>query len=229
MKKIILGAFLVLLFAVFAALGTWQVLRLSWKLDLIARVDQRVHATAVAAPAVVSGGDEYRKVTASGTFLNDKETLVQAVTELGAGFWVMTPLKQASGQVILVNRGFVPPDKREPAQHSQPDGVVSITGLVRLTEPKGGFLRTNDPGAGRWYSRDVTEIGAAAGLQAVVPYFVDADATVNPGGYPVGGLTVIRFSNNHLIYALTWFGLAIMSVVGGLILFRKRDRVVVSE
>jgi surfeit locus 1 family protein len=222
MRRVVPIGLLSLLFVVFTGLGTWQVYRLSWKLDLITRVDAWVHAVAVAAPANASADDEYRKVAASGTFLNDRETLVQAVTERGAGFWVMTPLRQTDGFTILINRGFVPNDHREPSKHSQPVGPVSVIGLVRLTEPKGGFLRSNDPANSRWFSRDVAAIAASRHLEKAAPYFVDADATPNPGGYPVGGLTVIQFSNNHLVYAITWFGLALMTIAGGIILFRKR-------
>lgn len=221
MRRLVLGGLLLLLFAAFTALGIWQIYRLNWKIGLIARVDARVHAAAIPAPFTATPDDEYRKVTAAGTLLNDKETLVQAVTELGAGFWVITPLKQTDGKIILVNRGFVPPERRDASQHSQPAGEVSITGLMRMSEPKGGFLRSNDPILDRWYSRDIEAIADARHLSGIAPYFVDADATANPGGYPVGGLTVIRFSNNHLVYAITWFGLAAMTVVAAVILYRR--------
>ncbi len=108
-------------FAGFVALGTWQVQRRAWKLDLIERVDQRVHAPAVAAPGperwtqVNAASDEYRHVSVTGSFLHDRETLVQAVTELGSGYWVLTPLRMADGRTLLVNRGFVPPEQRERA------------------------------------------------------------------------------------------------------------------
>ena len=140
------------------------------------------------------------------------KTLVQAVTDDGRGFWVVTPLRTTDGNIVLVNRGFVPPERRDPRRDGEgdPTGAVTITGLLRMTEPKGAFLRTNDPAANRWYSRDVAAIAAARGLAQVAPFFIDADATPNPGGYPIGGLTVIAFANNHLIYALTWFALAFM-------------------
>src|ERR1700761_402299 len=116
-----LGA--VVLFSIFVALGTWQVQRRTWKLDLIARVQERVHAPAVPAPGVRewarvdAANSEYRHVRVAGTLLNDSETLVQALTELGAGFWVVTPLRQADGTIVLVNRGFVPPERRERGAH----------------------------------------------------------------------------------------------------------------
>ena len=155
-------------------------------------------------------------------FRHDRETLVQAVTEQGPGFWVITPLETAQG-VILVNRGFVPPDRRAPASRSggQAAAPVRVTGLLRASEPDGAFLRANAPDEGRWYSRDVAAIARARGLSDVAPYFIDADATPNPGGHPVGGLTVVRFRDSHLTYALTWFGLSLLSLTGAVIVARQ--------
>ena len=148
----------------------------------------------------------------SGRFEHDRETLVTATTEQGAGYWVLTPLETGDGFIVLVNRGFVPPKNRDPATRSagQIKGETTVTGLIRMTEPKGGLLRANVPSADRWYSRDVAAIARVRGLANVAPYFIDADSTPNPGGLPIGGLTVIHFYNNHLIYALTWFALALM-------------------
>lgn len=210
----------------FTALGVWQIERRAWKLDLIARVDARIHALAVPPPAradwarVNARDDAYRHVRATGSFLHDRETLVQAVTERGAGFWVLTPLSTDQG-TVLVNRGFVPPERRDPASRRAGQGPVTVTGLLRISEPGGAFLRANDPAAGRWYSRDVAAIARARGLGEVAPFFIDADATPNPGGYPVGGLTVVAFPNNHLVYALTWFGLAALSAWGAALILRK--------
>lgn len=225
----ILGIGLLALVAALIALGTWQVYRLSWKLDLIARVDARVHAEPVAPPTRTDWGkvnaadDEYRRVTATGTFENDKETLVAASTALGAGYWVMTPLRLADGSAILINRGFVPTDRRAPASRSQSQiiGLSTVTGLMRMTEPKGILLRSNDPPADRWYSRDVSVIAEKRGIADVAPFFIDADATPNAGGLPVGGLTVLDFPNNHLVYAITWYVLAIM--VAGLLVYIVRN------
>lgn len=220
MKRAILVTLAIAATIGFLALGVWQVERRAWKLDLIAKIDARVHAAPV--PLAQAGGEEYRRVRLSGTFLHDRETFVQAVTVHGAGYWLITPMRTAEG-VVLVNRGFVPTDKRgRGKQNCGPDGDVTVTGLLRLSEPEGGFLRSNDPAADRWYSRDVAAIAAARGLGPVAPLFVDADATPNPGGYPVGGLTVIAFRNNHLVYALTWFGLAGLSAFGAFLFLRRK-------
>ncbi|QOZ74554.1 SURF1 family protein [Bradyrhizobium sp. CCBAU 53351] len=207
-----------IVFVVLIALGIWQIERRAWKLALIDRVEQRVHATAqpipssASWPAVSATNDEYRHVSVNGRFLHDRETLVQAVTEEGPGYWVLTPLQRSDGTQVLINRGFVPSERRAAStrRDGNPDGQVEITGLLRITEPKGGFLRNNVPQHNRWYSRDVAAIAAARGLHDVAPFFVDADAGSQSAGGPIGGLTVVRFPNNHLIYALTWFALAFM-------------------
>lgn len=227
MKRGLLLGLCILLAVAFAALGVWQLERRAWKLDLIQRVEARTHAMPEAAsPALWKAPparrDEYRRLRLTGTLLNDRETLVQAVTDLGPGWWVITPMSTEYG-VILVNRGFVPPERKDPATRplGAPAGTVSVTGLLRFTEPQGGFLRANDPRGGRWYSRDVGAIARARGLRQVAPFFVDADATPNPGGYPVGGLTVVRFRNAHLVYALTWFALAGLCGFGALLASRR--------
>lgn len=214
----VLGLSAALAVAALTALGIWQLERRVWKLELIGQVEQRAHAAPVAAPgpaawpSMTAGGDAYRRVRLSGVFLNDLETQVQAVTEHGGGFWVLTPLRTPEGFTVLVNRGFVAAGRRDPATRmaGQIEGPTTVTGLVRMSEPGGAFLRGNDAAAGRWFSRDVGAIAAARGLARNAPYFIDADAGPGGAGQPLGGLTVIAFANNHLVYALTWFTLALM-------------------
>lgn len=220
-------AFALVLFAGFVALGLWQVRRLAWKEALIARVDARVHAVPVPAPGpsawpgIKAKSAEYRRVTATGAFEQHRNTLVQAATELGAGYWVLTPLDDARGFTVLVNRGFVP--SREAGLAPPPAGPRTVTGLLRITEPQGGFLQSNQPDADRWFSRDVAAIARARGLTHAAPYFIDEAKREEAGG-PVGGLTVIRFPNNHLVYAFTWFALAGLSAFGAAWLIRGGDR-----
>lgn len=214
-------------FAGLLALGTWQVERRAWKLDLIHKVDTRVYAAPVDAPrqpawaAVNNDDDVYRRVTVHGKFLHQYETFVQATTVLGPGFWVMTPLRRDDGSLLLINRGFVPPEARDPGQRGaiSPVGPVTLTGLLRITEPAGGFLRKNVPEESRWYSRDVAAIMAMHSLDGpVAPYFIDAlpdpgsaaEARARGQVWPAAGLTVIQFNNHHLVYAITWYVLALM-------------------
>ncbi len=219
---------LALLVAVFAALGTWQLERRAWKLELIARVEQRVHGEPIAPPdAGLASGRlaaewEYRRVRLAGRYLAGADTFVQAVTDLGPGLWVLTPFQRQGGGTVVVNRGFVgSKDVAPPA--TEP---TTVTGLLRLTEPGGGFLRDNDPARDRWFSRDVVAISAARGLRDVAPYFIDADAggAGAAPGVPRGGLTVVRFANNHLVYAVTWYVLAALSAAAAVPLVRDARR-----
>ena len=225
----------------FGALGAWQVERRAWKLALIERVDARIHAAPAAAPepaewpALSRDSAEYRRVVATGHFLADRQTLVQAVTERGAGFWLMEPLQTDRGFVVLVNRGFVPTGWREsaatatsaPAAVGSPaNTAVTVTGLLRITEPKGAFLRRNAPAENRWYSRDVEAISHAQHLTGTAPYFIDAEADAHTaaesGQPPIAGLTVVQFRNSHLQYAITWFTLALMALGLGVRVARTR-------
>lgn len=238
MARVIIAILGLLLIVLFAGLGTWQVLRLQWKLALIERVESRVNAAPVAPPPasrwadISKESDEYRRVRLSGRFLYDYTTPVQAVSDLGAGFWLLTPLCTTDGAIVLVNRGFIPASgntaQRYPARRAEGNPCAAaagpahtLTGLLRIAEPGGGFLRDNNPAGNRWFARDVAAIAAARGLAPtasnaglpVAPFFVDAARGQEPAGapdQPVGGLTVISFQNNHLVYAITWYALALM-------------------
>ena len=219
----------VVLFASFVALGTWQVHRLAWKTALIAHVDERVHTAPVAAPGVsdwagiTAANAEYRHVRLSGTWLGDRQTRVWTATDAGSGYWILTPLRRDDGSIVLVNRGFAPAGwcdlkGRCPAP---PGGEVTITGLLRISEPSGLF-RHNDPATDTWYTRDAAAIAKARGLQDVAPYFVDADAASSAAAdeWPRGGMTVIQFPNHHLNYLITWYVLALMVLGAGIYVAR---------
>lgn len=214
------AALLAVAFCGFVALGVWQVQRLAWKHDLIAHVDARIHAKAVPAPsraqwpAVSEATDSYRRVFVSGRFVPGSETRTQAVTELGGGFWLLQPLQTDGGDYVLVNRGFVPTGATSALA---PAGQVSVQGLLRISEPEGGFLRHNVPEQDRWYSRDVAAIAQKLSLPAgrVAPFFIDADRDAASRGWPRGGMTVVKFRDSHLSYALTWFGLALLTLLAG--------------
>lgn len=206
---------------ILVGLGVWQLGRGAWKADLLSRIEARVHAPPGEIvperewPNWNAAADEYRRVRREGVFLHDKETLVRGNSprdrqgNVRLGFFVLTPLRGDNGSIVIVNRGFVPQELREPARRpgSQPGGRVTITGLVRASQERGAFVPKNNPGKGEWFSRDVEAIAAAQGLTRVAPFLIDADASPATA-WPRGGLTVVNFPNNHFGYALTWFGLA---------------------
>jgi surfeit locus 1 family protein len=226
-KLILIGGLVLFCITVLTSLGIWQLERRVWKLDLINQVEQRVNAPVTAAPGpdmwtrIDAKGFAYRHITTSGKFLNRPATLVQAVTARGSGFWVLSPFQSTDGFTLFINRGFVPTDKARDEWRPDHQSTTSVTGLLRITEPDGGFLRSNDPAGDRWYSRDVTAIAATQNIGPVAPYFIDADAYQDPNQLPVGGLTVIRFANNHLVYALTWFGMALLLGAATIIIGRN--------
>ncbi len=227
-RTVVFLSALALAFVGFCSLGIWQVQRLHWKRDLIAHVDARVHGTPVQAPAkadwpnVSASRDEYRRVAVEGYYLPGRDTRVQAVTERGPGWWLLTPLRGDGGDVVLVNRGFVPNDWN--GDTGPPAGPVHIVGLLRISEPRDGFLRHNDPAQDRWYSRDVAAIARARGLGEVAPYFIDAERNTAGPEWPAGGMTVVHFRNQHLQYALTWFALALLALYGGWRVFSSGRR-----
>jgi len=224
-----------LMVAALVALSAWQLQRRAWKIDLIARIEARVHAPAVPAPHpmqwadISAAKDEYRRVVVAGRWQDARPALVRAVTERGGGYWVMAPFLRDDGTLVLVNRGFVPAERREPASwRPLPAQADGLTGLLRLTEPRGTLFQTNDPAADRWYTRDVAAIAASRGLTNIAPYFIDAEQRPGENGIPVAGLTVLTFPNNHLVYAITWAVLALMAagaaIFVNLDMLRARNR-----
>jgi surfeit locus 1 family protein len=210
-------------------LGVWQLQRLYWKEGLIA-----ARAVAVAAPPAAAPGSaaeaqsmEFRHVTADGVFLNDKEILLGATSEDGVnGYWILTPLRQADARIIFVNRGFVPAELRDRTKRmaGEPKGPVHVEGLLRLppTGRPNWFLPDNRPDLNYWFWVDLPAMALANKLANVAPFYIDADATPNPGGWPKGGVTRLELPNNHLQYAITWFSLAVAMLVIYVLSQRRR-------
>ncbi|MEX0853040.1 MAG: SURF1 family protein [Bauldia sp.] len=211
-------------FAVLLSLGLWQLDRLRWKEALIARVEAGLGAVPVAAPGPGdwAGIDlaevEYRPVSVTGRYLSDAEVFVnQTLTDPrgrfgGFGFMVATPFASGDGWIVYVNRGFVPRQRKD--QETRVAGLIegktTVVGLLRQPRRRAWFMPADDVAGNEWFSRDPALFAAAQGRagEAVAPYLIDArfDPTL-PGGLPQGGETIVSFPNNHLQYALTWFGL----------------------
>jgi len=211
------------------ALGSWQIERLFWKRELIA---QRQAAVAAAPNAVPRSGeeardDEYHHVTDEGVFLHDKEIFLGATSEAGRnGYHVLTPLQELGGRIIFVNRGFISAELKDPAKRSagQISGTVQVAGLLRLppTQKPAWFLPDNRADLNYWFWIDLPAMAAADKLDRVAPFYIDADATPNPGGWPKGGVTRLELRNDHLQYAITWFSLAVALIVV-YFLFHRRN------
>ncbi|HWA68787.1 MAG TPA: SURF1 family protein [Rhizomicrobium sp.] len=204
----------VLLFAILCGLGVWQLERLQWKLALIARVDGHMRAAPLPLDQVMAmAPDEaqYRRVTLQGRFDHAHENYVFTTDAQGAPVYhVLTPLKTGDGRILMVDRGEVPKDLLDPASRKAGDvsGAVRVTGVWRVPDPPGAFTPAPDHGKHIWYARDLADMARADGVALAAPVAIEVDATPNPGGWPKGGQTVVTFRNQHLSYAVTWFGLA---------------------
>lgn len=229
-------------FAVLVSLGNWQVRRLAWKADLIARAAARPNEPIQPLPTAsdwasfdVAAG-EYRPFRLTGRFLNDKEALV--FTSLpdpkgkfgGPGFWVVTPFVLSEGGTVLVNRGFVPQGHELPKERgeSPSDASTEAVGLMRPSETRGAFTPADRPDQNAFYARSVADLAAAKAIsQPVAPFTIDlVAAETPPGGLPQAGETRMSFTNNHLQYAITWYGLAaaLLAVFAVYVRGRLRDR-----
>jgi len=206
--------------AVLVGLGVWQLQRLEWKSRLIAERTAAVAAAPVTPPQTLAQARalEFHPMIAEGVFLHDKEILRNAIGAKGdAGFDVLTPLREADGRIVFVNRGFVPTELKDPATRpaGQPAGMVHVGGLLRVppeTKPS-WFTPDNRPDRNDWFWIDLPAMGAADGIAKIAPFYIDADAAPNPGGWPRGGVTPLALPNDHLQYAITWFLLAAALVV----------------
>ena len=206
--------------ALLVSLGVWQLHRLAWKEALIAAAESRAHAAPVDAPpesewsSLDPADYEYKRVRLSGVFDESRQVAVfRALSEPrgrygGPGYLVMTPLELADGATVLVNRGFVPETQEAAAGDGVGGGETTVVGLMRASETRNWFTPSDDPASGRWFTRDVGGIARAEGLTRTAPFFIDADAGADPAALPEGGETIVAFPNNHLSYALTWFGMA---------------------
>lgn len=237
-RMVVASALALVAFGVLISLGTWQMRRLAWKEDLIAKIDARVHAAPVAVPAEPTWPSlkpddyEYRRVSLRGTFEHDKELLIFRASGPNEGlsqpgYVVMTPLRMDDGASVLIARGFVPEAFKDPTTRPQGQvaGVVTVTGLMRAPEPRNAFTPADTPDKGVWYTRDPAAMAAAVKLARAAPFSIDADATPVPGGWPKAGVTVVSIKNDHLSYALTWYGLAATLVVFlGILFWRSRRR-----
>jgi surfeit locus 1 family protein len=213
-------------FVVLIGLGSWQVQRLNWKNEVI---DGRQAALEVDPIPIPSRDDvvermSFRWVEVTGTFIHDQEFYFYAPKSGKAGYRVVTPVLQRIGLTLLVDRGWVPADRRDPATRleGQIEGEVTIVGIVR-TDIVGiqGPLPDNDVENNEWFWVDPTAMSAVHGAY-YRPALVVADDTANPGGWPQGDASVLGVRNSHLGYAITWFSLAFALVVIWILALRRR-------
>jgi surfeit locus 1 family protein len=197
-------------------LGSWQMVRLDWKTDLIAERTAQLEAPPIVLPT--DNADllavMWAPVKLTGRFLHDQEIFLAARSQRGnVGSHVLTPFVRDAGPTVLVNRGWVPEERRDPARRAaaQLEGTVSVVGLVTPGAGRNFFTPDNDPASSFWLSVDYAAMGTAVGRD-LQPVVIDAGATPNEGGFPLGAQTRLDIPNDHLQYAITWYLLALILV-----------------
>jgi surfeit locus 1 family protein len=228
--------FTMVMIGVLVALGTWQMERLAWKRGLIAELNTKLSAQPIELPlrerwsGLTPAADEFRRVAFPAEFVPGEEALVYSSGSAlrpdaaGPGYWVFSPARLTGGSIVVVNRGFVPEGKQAADQHAQPSGVVDIVGSLRWPEARGVFTPKDDLAKGLWFARDPAAMAQAKKWGAVAPFYVDQEEPVPPGGLPKAGPLRASLTNNHLQYAVTWYGLAFVMLVAALFFWRSRRR-----
>lgn len=230
-------ALMIICTAILCGLGTWQVKRLYWKEDLIAKVETRTKLASVELDELLTSqmpeeDRQYTPVKTRGTFDHSGEVFFFTTSNRGRSGWNLhTPMLLENGKYIIINRGFIPYDMRDPKlrKAGQVEGLQEISGLLRVPEVEqpNSWFPENLPEKREFYWRDFSAMSALMGRdegREFIPLFIDADETPNAAEWPRGGTTIIAFSNNHLQYAVTWYGLALALLgVGGYFLYSRRE------
>jgi surfeit locus 1 family protein len=219
-------------------LGTWQLERLQWKEGLIADLESKLSAKPADLPPrerwpkLSAAQDEFRRVAFPAEFLPDQEALVYSSGSslrpdaAGPGYWIFSPARLLGGSVVLVNRGFVPDGKQDPKTRAegQPKGVVEVVGAMRWPEPRGQFTPADEPAKNLWFARDPASMAAEKHWGMIAPFYIDQEAPPAPGGLPKVGPLKASLPNNHLQYAVTWYGLALVVLISAIFYLRARRR-----
>jgi surfeit locus 1 family protein len=209
--------------AILVGLGLWQLDRKTWKENLIAAMTERLARDPADLPArdrwahLLQEREEFARVGFPAEFLPGQEALVYSAGSAlrpdvqGAGYWVFAPARLAGGSIVLVNRGFVPPEHKDPAQRGEgtPHGIIDVVGVMRWPEARGTFTPADDPKKNIWFLRDSKSIADFKKWATAAPFYIDQEEPVPAGGWPKPGKLEVRLPDNHLQYAITWFGLAL--------------------
>ncbi len=220
------------------ALGTWQVERKAWKEGLIATLETRLAAVPGNLPPrerwkqLDAATDEFTRVSFPAEFVRGAEALVYSSGSnlrpdaAGPGYWVFSPARLSGGSLVVVNRGFVPEGRQDAATRTEgePDGVVDIVGVMRWPEPRGTFTPNDEPAKNLWFVRDPAAMATAEKWGTIAPFYIDQEAPPAPGGLPRVGPLKVNLPNNHLQYAVTWYGLAAVLLIASLVFLRSLRR-----
>ena len=233
MKRFALFAlFVAVALFVLVSLGTWQLERKAWKDALIAELQAKLAAPPTDLPArerwprLTASADEFRRVAFPAGFLPGEEALVYSSGSSlrpdvsGPGYFVFAPARLTGGSVVVVNRGFVPEGRQ--GTYTPPIGVVDIVGVMRWPEQRGAFTPADQPTKGLWFARNPAAMAAVKKWGAIAPFYVDQEGPQTAGGLPKAGPLKAGLPNNHMQYAVTWYGLALVILLAAIAFWRTR-------
>lgn len=234
----VLFAFFVLAaLGILVALGTWQIERRTWKEALIAELESKLSAKPADLPPrerwpqLSATTDEFRRVAFPAEFLDQEALVYSSGSALrpdasGPGYWVFSPARLTGGSLVVVNRGFVPEGRQDAKTRpqGQPQGVIEVVGAMRWPESRGTFTPNDEPDKNLWFARDPAGMAVAKGWGTIAPFYVDQEAPPAPGGLPKVGPLKASLPNNHLQYAVTWYGLALVLLISAIVFLRARRR-----
>ena len=221
-------------FGAFIALGTWQIERKAWKEALIDALAQRLSAEPQALPSpdrwptLITAEDEFRRVSFVATFAPREEALVYASGRAmrsdvsGPGYWVFAPARLANGHTVVLNRGFVPEGQQAAMTHTPPAGSVTLTGVLRWPESREWFTAKDDRAKNLWFVRDPVAIAAAKDWGEVAPFYVEIETPTGSADLPRAAKLTANLRNDHLQYAITWYGLAAVLAIAFAFWLRSR-------
>jgi surfeit locus 1 family protein len=228
--------FVAVALCVLVGLGTWQLERKAWKDALIAELEAKLAAPPTDLPArerwqrLTAATDEFRRVAFPAEFLPGEAALVYSSGSSlrpdlsGPGYFVFAPARLTGGSIVVVNRGFVPEGRQDPKTHTAPSGVVDIVGVMRWPEQRGQFTPPDEPAKGLWFARDPAAMAAVKKWGTIAPFYVDQEGPQPAGGLPKTAPLKASLPNNHLQYAVTWYGLALVILIAAIVFGRARRR-----
>ncbi|MTH97324.1 SURF1 family protein [Roseibium sp. RKSG952] len=202
--------------AILVSLGVWQVQRLSWKQDVLAEIENRISANPVDLPVSVSPDtDKYLPVTIKGEMEPGEIHVLVSVKQVGAGYRIIQSFS-TEDRTILVDRGFVPVTAKQIERRT---GPMEVTGNLHWPDEIDGYTPESDIDANIWFARDVPNLATALGAE---PVLLIARSQTDPGIKPLP-VDTAGIPNDHLQYAITWFGLALVwAAMTGYFLWRSR-------
>jgi surfeit locus 1 family protein len=227
-----------IVFAVLMALGVWQLQRKAWKENLIATLAERSSATSSPVPppgqwqSLSPAADEFRRVTLRADFAPGREGRVYGGGAglrddvKGQGYFAFAPARLPNGSTVVINRGYVDNPNADASLKplALPAAAIDIVGVLRWPEQPGLFVAPYSERQDLWFVRDHRAMAARYGWGDVAPFYIEMESPVPPGGVPRPGVLTIKLRNDHLGYALTWFGLAgvLVAVFGFWVRSRRR-------